>query len=81
MRSLFATKTCGAKFWIHLQLRIRLGHSEFAGLIHRQSGRTGNLVAFNVCALGESMFEDSLFGHVRGAYTGALTALKEQMEG
>ena len=48
------------------------GKELIAGLIHRQSGRSGNLVAFNVCALGESMFEDSLFGHVRGAYTGAI---------
>src|SRR5262249_62317039 len=43
-----------------------------AALLHRDSGRTGNLVAFNVCALGESMFEDALFGHVKGAYTGAV---------
>jgi DNA-binding NtrC family response regulator len=40
-------------------------------LLHHESRRDGALVAFNVCALGESMFEDSLFGHVKGAYTGA----------
>jgi DNA-binding NtrC family response regulator len=44
-----------------------------AALVHRDSGRTGNFVAFNVCALGESMFEDALFGHVKGAYTGAVS--------
>lgn len=43
-----------------------------AALLHRDSGRTGSLVAFNVCALGDSMFEDALFGHVKGAYTGAV---------
>jgi DNA-binding NtrC family response regulator len=48
------------------------GKELVAGLVHRESGRKGNLVAFNVCAIGESMFEDSLFGHVRGAYTGAI---------
>jgi DNA-binding NtrC family response regulator len=49
------------------------GKELVAALLHQQSGRRGAYVAFNVCALGESMFEDSLFGHVRGAYTGALT--------
>jgi DNA-binding NtrC family response regulator len=48
------------------------GKELVAALLHRQSGRSGALVAFNVCALGESMFEDALFGHVKGAYTGAL---------
>jgi DNA-binding NtrC family response regulator len=43
-----------------------------AALLHRDSGRTGGCVAFNVCALADSMFEDALFGHVKGAYTGAL---------
>ena len=49
------------------------GKELIAALVHGQSGRKGAFVAFNVCALGESMFEDSLFGHVRGAYTGAVT--------
>jgi len=48
------------------------GKELIAGLVHRLSGRSGAFVAFNVCALGESMFEDSLFGHTRGAYTGAI---------
>jgi two-component system, NtrC family, response regulator GlrR len=48
------------------------GKELIAALLHGQSGRSGALVAFNVCALGESMFEDSLFGHSKGAYTGAI---------
>ncbi len=48
------------------------GKELVAAQLHRASGRTGALVAFNVCAIGESMFEDALFGHVRGAYTGAI---------
>jgi len=47
------------------------GKELVAALLHRESKRDGAFVAFNVCALGESMFEDSLFGHVKGAYTGA----------
>lgn len=49
------------------------GKELIAALVHRHSGRRGAFVPFNVCALGESMFEDSLFGHVRGAYTGAVS--------
>lgn len=48
------------------------GKELVAAELHRLSGRTGAFVAFNVCAVGESMFEDALFGHVRGAYTGAV---------
>jgi DNA-binding NtrC family response regulator len=40
--------------------------------LHLASGRTGEFVAFNVCAVSDSMFEDALFGHVKGAFTGAL---------
>jgi DNA-binding NtrC family response regulator len=40
--------------------------------LHEQSGRTGPFVALNVCALPDTMFEASMFGHVRGAFTGAL---------
>lgn len=47
------------------------GKELVAALLHGMSGRTGRLVAFNVCAITDSMFEDALFGHVRGAFTGA----------
>ena len=48
-----------------------VGKELVAAALHAASGRHGPFVAFNVCAITESMFEDALFGHVRGAYTGA----------
>jgi two-component system, NtrC family, response regulator AtoC len=48
------------------------GKELVASAIHELSARPGCLVAFNVCAIADSMFEDALFGHVRGAYTGAV---------
>ncbi|MDB4878549.1 MAG: acetoacetate metabolism regulatory protein AtoC [Gemmatimonadetes bacterium] len=48
------------------------GKELVAAMLHRESGRDGSLIAFNVCAVGETMFEDALFGHARGAFTGAV---------
>jgi DNA-binding NtrC family response regulator len=48
------------------------GKELVAASLHRQSRRDGAFVAFNVCALGESMFEDALFGQIKGAFTGAV---------
>ncbi len=48
------------------------GKELVAAALHAESGRAGNFVAFNVCAIGDTMFDDALFGHVRGAFTGAL---------
>ncbi len=48
------------------------GKEIVAAAIHAESGRRGAFIAFNVCAIGDTMFEDALFGHVRGAYTGAV---------
>jgi len=48
------------------------GKERVAEAIHKASGRTGNLVAINVCAIPESLFEATLFGQVRGAFTGAV---------
>lgn len=50
------------------------GKELVAQAVHLASRRNGNLVSFNVCAIAETMFEDALFGHVRGAFTGALNS-------
>jgi DNA-binding NtrC family response regulator len=49
------------------------GKELVARAIHALSGRRGSLVCFNAAAVSESMFEDTLFGHVRGAFTGAVS--------
>lgn len=49
-----------------------VGKELVAEALHRASGRAGPLVRVNVCAIPDSMFESALFGHVRGAFTGAL---------
>ncbi|MGD9224320.1 MAG: sigma 54-interacting transcriptional regulator, partial [Desulfobacteraceae bacterium] len=39
--------------------------------IHDQSGRGGSFIARNCSAIAASMFESELFGHEKGAFTGA----------
>ncbi len=39
--------------------------------VHDTSGLQGELVSVNVAGLDDTMFSDTLFGHKKGAYTGA----------
>lgn len=51
------------------------GKELVARALHRLSGRPSDrFVAINCGALADTMYEDILFGHERGAFTGAATA-------
>ncbi len=47
------------------------GKELMARALHRLSGKRGSFVPVNVSGLDDTMFSDTLFGHVRGAFTGA----------
>ena len=48
-----------------------VGKELMAGAIHRASGVKGEFVTVNVAGLDDLMFSDTLFGHKKGAFTGA----------
>jgi DNA-binding NtrC family response regulator len=48
-----------------------VGKELVARAVHRLSGRSGPLVAVKVAGRDDHVFADTLFGHVRGAFTGA----------
>jgi transcriptional regulator with GAF, ATPase, and Fis domain len=50
------------------------GKELIASAIHRRSGRKGKLVPVNCGAIPEEILESELFGHERGAFTGAVTS-------
>lgn len=47
------------------------GKELIARALHNASGRKGEFVAVNVAGLDDNLFCDALFGHEKGAYTGA----------
>ena len=61
-----------------------VGKELIAHAIHRCSGLKGRMVTVNAAGLDDSMLADTLFGHKKGAYTGATESragLIEQAKG
>lgn len=57
-----------------------VGKELIARAAHRLSGCRGKLVTVNVAGLDDTVFADTLFGHLRGAFTGAEQARRGMVE-
>ncbi len=56
------------------------GKSLLAKVMHHLSGRTGGFVELNCAAIPENLIESELFGHERGAFTGAVNSRQGKFE-
>ena len=56
------------------------GKEVVARMLHEQSGRSGQFVAINCGAIPDQLLESELFGHERGAFTGADAARAGRFE-
>lgn len=48
-----------------------VGKELIARASHKVSQRQGDFIAVNIAGLDDNMFNDTLFGHIKGAFTGA----------
>lgn len=57
-----------------------VGKDLIAEAVHLISGREGDFVAVNVAGFDDSVFSDTLFGHIKGAFTDAASTREGLME-
>ena len=57
-----------------------VGKEKIAAAIHQLSGRPGKFVKADIAGVDDQLFSDTLFGHKKGAFTGANTARRGLVE-
>ncbi len=66
------TEIIESKLPIFLQGETGTGKTAMAYRIHQQSGVLGKFVHLNLSSISSSLFESEIFGHTKGAFTGAM---------
>lgn len=77
----FAKRVAGTEATVLINGASGTGKEVISRFIHAHSGRAnGPFVAINCAAIPENMLEAILFGHEKGAFTGALAAMPGKFE-
>ncbi|MBN1293279.1 MAG: sigma-54-dependent Fis family transcriptional regulator [Candidatus Latescibacteria bacterium] len=73
MRSIFqyVESIAGTSLPVLITGETGVGKELFAKAIHSVSKRSGSFITINVAGVDDTLFSDTLFGHRRGAFTGA----------
>jgi transcriptional regulator with AAA-type ATPase domain/tetratricopeptide (TPR) repeat protein len=81
MRDLFRTmvQVAASDLVVHVSGETGTGKERVAAALHARSGRSGRFVPVNASSLSDELFESELFGHVRGAFTGAVADREGQV--
>ncbi len=65
-------RVAGSKAAVFVTGESGTGKELAAQAVHARSGRTGTFVALNCGAIPKELIESEIFGHMRGAFTGAV---------
>jgi DNA-binding NtrC family response regulator len=68
----YCTAIAGSKQSVLITGETGVGKELFARALHEESKCRGELVTVNIAGLDDNMISDTLFGHTKGAFTGAV---------
>ncbi len=76
-----AMRVAATELTVYIQGESGVGKESFSKIIHQLSNRKhGNFIAINCGALPEGTIDSELFGHEKGAFTGAVDSRKGYFE-